>query len=199
MLLFIGLCEPHTQQRCLWDQYTCRHDAEPSIWQTTIQPAGYEHVHTEPASTSRWVYRVSLFISSTVYVTITLKMWFFLGGPGLDTPYRPARNPQMNKMMPTRPSYPGMMPGMQGSMPGMMGLDKQYPMGYKPQPSVPQMLRHQLQVRLVSQSALTGHTAISFIAHGLTQIPCLYSGCRCDENTRFHSKGIKKNSFYRHK
>ena len=80
------------------------------------------------------------------------------GGPGLEPPYRPARNPQMNKMMPTRPNYPGMMPGMQGSMPGMMGMDKQYPMGYKPQPTMPQgqILRQQLQVRLVSQSALTG-------------------------------------------
>uniref|UniRef100_A0A673XYW3 Mediator complex subunit 12 n=1 Tax=Salmo trutta TaxID=8032 RepID=A0A673XYW3_SALTR len=72
------------------------------------------------------------------------------GGPGLDTPYRPARNPQIGKMMPTRPSYPGMMPGMQGGMPGMMGMDKQYPMGYKPQPNIPQgqILRQQLQVRL---------------------------------------------------
>uniref|UniRef100_A0A3Q3VUK2 Mediator complex subunit Med12 catenin-binding domain-containing protein n=1 Tax=Mola mola TaxID=94237 RepID=A0A3Q3VUK2_MOLML len=69
------------------------------------------------------------------------------GGPGLEPPYRPARNPQMNKMMPTRPNYPGMMPGMQGSMSGMIGLDKQYSMGYKPQPSMPQgqMLRQQLQ------------------------------------------------------
>lgn len=77
---------------------------------------------------------------------------FSTGGPGLEPPYRPTRNPQMNKMMPTRPSYPGMMPGMQGNMPGMMGLDKQYPMGYKPQPSMPQgqILRQQLQVRLVS-------------------------------------------------
>ena len=59
----------------------------------------------------------------------------------------------MNKMMPTRPTYPAMMPG----MPGMMGLDKQYQMGYKPQPSIPQgqILRQQLQVRLVSQSALS--------------------------------------------
>lgn len=81
----------------------------------------------------------------------------FTGGPGLDTPYRPARNPPMNKMMPTRPNYPGMMPGMQGNMSGMMGLDKQYPMGYKPQPTIPQgqILRQQLQVRLVSQSALS--------------------------------------------
>lgn len=77
---------------------------------------------------------------------------FSTGGPGLEPPYRPARNPQMNKMMTTRPSYPGMMPGMQGNMPGMMGLDKQYPIGYKPQSTMPQgqMLRQQLQVRLVS-------------------------------------------------
>lgn len=86
------------------------------------------------------------------------KTWVWIicpstGGPGLEPPYRPARNPQMNKMMTTRPSYPGMMPGIQGSMPGMMGLDKQYPMGYKPQPNMPQgqILRQQLQVRLVSR------------------------------------------------
>lgn len=74
------------------------------------------------------------------------------GGPGLEPPYRPARNPQMNKMMHTRPSYPGMMPGIQGNMPGMIGLEKQYPMGFKPQPTMPQgqMLRQQLQARLVS-------------------------------------------------
>lgn len=67
----------------------------------------------------------------------------------------------MNKMMVTRPSFSGMMPGMQGNMPGMMGMDKQYQVGYKPQPSMQQnqMLRHQLQVRLVSQSPLTGQTA----------------------------------------
>lgn len=82
--------------------------------------------------------------------------FFFLGGPGLEPPYRPPRTQQMNKMMPTRPSYPGMMPSMQGSMPGMIGLDKQYPMGYKPQPTMPQgqILRQQLQVRLVSRSTL---------------------------------------------
>ena len=45
-----------------------------------------------------------------------------------------------------------MMPGMQGGMSGMIGLDKQYPMGYKPQPMPQgQILRQQLQVRLVSQ------------------------------------------------
>uniref|UniRef100_A0A665W8A6 Mediator complex subunit Med12 domain-containing protein n=1 Tax=Echeneis naucrates TaxID=173247 RepID=A0A665W8A6_ECHNA len=84
-------------------------------------------------------------------------VFFSIGGPGLEPPYRPTRNPPMSKMMPTRPNYPGIMPGMQGSMPGMMQLDKQYPMGYKPQPNMPQsqLLRQQLQVRLVSQSALT--------------------------------------------
>lgn len=63
----------------------------------------------------------------------------------------------MNKMMPTRPSYQSMMTGMQANMPAMMQLDKQYPMGYKPQPAMPQsqILRQQLQVRLVSESALT--------------------------------------------
>lgn len=56
-----------------------------------------------------------------------------------------------------------MMPGMQGGMPGMMGLDKQYQMGYKPQPSMPQgqILRQQLQVRLVSRSTLTGQATPS--------------------------------------
>lgn len=81
---------------------------------------------------------------------------FSTGGPGLEPPYKPPRNQQMNKMIPTRPSYPGMMPNMQGSMPGMIGLEKQYPMGYKPQPTMPQgqILRQQLQVRLVSQSTM---------------------------------------------
>uniref|UniRef100_A0A8C8CK29 Mediator complex subunit Med12 domain-containing protein n=1 Tax=Oncorhynchus tshawytscha TaxID=74940 RepID=A0A8C8CK29_ONCTS len=76
-------------------------------------------------------------------------------GPGLDTPYRPVRNPQMGKMMPTRPNYPGVMPG---GMPGMMGMEKQYPMGYKPQPNIPQgqILRQHLQVRLnISQGYTT--------------------------------------------
>lgn len=67
----------------------------------------------------------------------------------MDIPYRPARNPQMGKIMPMRPNYPGVMPG---GMPGMMGTEKQYPMGYKPQPNIPQgqILRQHLQVRLVS-------------------------------------------------
>lgn len=55
-------------------------------------------------------------------------------------------------MMPARPSYPGMMPGMPGSMAGIMGPDKQYQMTFKPHATMSQgpNLRHQLQVRLVS-------------------------------------------------
>ncbi|MEQ2165562.1 hypothetical protein GOODEAATRI_018177, partial [Goodea atripinnis] len=60
-------------------------------------------------------------------------------GPGLEPPYRPTRNPQMNKMMTTRPNY----------TPNMM--DKPYQQAYKPQPSMPQgNLRQQLVVRVVS-------------------------------------------------
>lgn len=83
----------------------------------------------------------------------------------------------MNKMMPTRPSYSGMMPGMQGSMPGMMGMDKQYSMGYKPQPSVPQgqMLRQQLQVRLVSQFRLDRSNAV-------------FSGLQIEINQNMHQE-----------
>lgn len=66
------------------------------------------------------------------------------GGPGLEPPFRP-RTP-MNKI-PARPSY---MPAT--GMGNMMGMDKPYQMNYKPPPSMPQgqILRHQLQVRLVS-------------------------------------------------
>lgn len=55
------------------------------------------------------------------------------------------------KIMPTRPNYPGMMSNLQGGM-SMMGMDnKQYPIGFKPQPTMPQgQIRQQLQVRLVS-------------------------------------------------
>lgn len=66
------------------------------------------------------------------------------GGPGLEPPFRP-RTP-MNKM-PARPNYI-----QAASMGNMMGMDKPYQMNYKPPPSMPQgqILRHQLQVRLVS-------------------------------------------------
>lgn len=54
--------------------------------------------------------------------------------------------------MPTRPTYQPMMSNLPGGM-SMMGMDnKQYPMGFKPQNTMPQgqILRQQLQVRLVS-------------------------------------------------
>ncbi|MEQ2315160.1 Mediator of RNA polymerase II transcription subunit 12, partial [Ameca splendens] len=65
------------------------------------------------------------------------------GGPGLEPPYRPTRNPQMNKMMTTRPNY----------TPNMM--DKPYQQAYKPQPSMPQgNLRQQLVVRVQSHTQM---------------------------------------------
>lgn len=74
---------------------------------------------------------------------------YFIGGPGLEPPYRPRmplNNPQ--KIMSTRSNYPGMISNLQG----MMGMDnKQYALGFKPQPAMPQgQIRQQLQVRLVS-------------------------------------------------
>lgn len=79
-------------------------------------------------------------------------MWFLPGGPRLDTTYRPSRTISMGKLMPNRPPYPGMMPGMPGTMTGMMGLDQQqYKMGPYKQPPMAQgqMLRQQLQAKLV--------------------------------------------------
>lgn len=64
--------------------------------------------------------------------------------------------------MPTRPPYPGMMGNVQGGI-NMMGMDnKQYQMGFKPQPPMPQgqMLRQQLQVRLVSLSIVIENPAL---------------------------------------
>lgn len=62
----------------------------------------------------------------------------------MEPPFRP-RTP-MTKI-PPRP-YTMQAAGMSG----MMGMDKQYQLTYKPPPSMPQgqILRHQLQVRLVS-------------------------------------------------
>lgn len=74
------------------------------------------------------------------------------------------------KIMPTRPSYPGMMSNLQGGM-GMMGMDnKQYPMGFKQQPPMPQgqILRQQLQVRLVS--LITDIEAPETKAHQLREL-----------------------------
>ncbi|MBN3270456.1 MED12 polymerase, partial [Polyodon spathula] len=73
------------------------------------------------------------------------------GGPRLDTTYRPSRTISMGKLMPNRPPYPGMMPGMPGTMAGMMGLDQQqYKMGPYKQPPMAQgqILRQQLQAKL---------------------------------------------------
>uniref|UniRef100_A0A1A8SM95 Mediator of RNA polymerase II transcription, subunit 12 homolog n=1 Tax=Nothobranchius rachovii TaxID=451742 RepID=A0A1A8SM95_9TELE len=68
------------------------------------------------------------------------------GGPGLEPPYRPPRN-MINKMIPTRPSYPP-------NMAGLVGIDKPYQMPYKPPPSMAQSQnpRQQLMYRLQSQA-----------------------------------------------
>lgn len=142
-------------------------------WACTRRTSLYLQVSPSSlSSSSAAVWHTGLALISLLSWIVFYVVCFSTGGPGLEPPYRPARNPQMNKMMPTRPSYPGMMPGMQGSMPGMMGMDKQYPMGYKPQPAMPQgqILRQQLQVRLVSQSALTHqHTPYSQVAMKMEQ------------------------------
>lgn len=65
----------------------------------------------------------------------------------MEPPLRP-RTP-MTKI----PPRPYTMANMQAAgMGNMMGMDKQYQLTYKPPPSMPQgqILRHQLQVRLVS-------------------------------------------------
>lgn len=95
---------------------------------------------------------------SFIYSPLHNAYWHYLddnftGGPGLEPPYRP-RVPMSNhqKIMSIRPNYPGMMSNLQSSV-SMMGMDnKQYPIGFKPQPTMPQgqSLRQQLQVRLVS-------------------------------------------------
>lgn len=80
-----------------------------------------------------------------------ISMISFTGGPGLEPPYRP-RVPMTNqKIMPTRPSYPGLMSNIPGAM-SVMGMDNKQYMGFKPQPTMAQgqILRQQLQVRLVS-------------------------------------------------
>lgn len=65
----------------------------------------------------------------------------------MEPPFRP-RTP-MTKL----PPRPYTVANMQAAgMGNMMGMDKQYQLNYKPPPSMPQgqILRHQLQVRLVS-------------------------------------------------
>lgn len=75
----------------------------------------------------------------------------FAGGPRLDTSYRPVRMP-LGKLVQSRPPYSGVLPPGMGSM---MGIDPSYkPAVYRQQPPVSQgqILRQQLQAKLVSQS-----------------------------------------------
>uniref|UniRef100_A0A8B9CSC1 Mediator complex subunit 12 n=1 Tax=Anser brachyrhynchus TaxID=132585 RepID=A0A8B9CSC1_9AVES len=78
------------------------------------------------------------------------------GGPRLDTSYRPVRMP-LGKLVQSRPPYSGVLPSGMGSM---MGIDPSYkPAVYRQQPPVSQgqILRQQLQAKLVSQRcALAG-------------------------------------------
>ncbi|KAI4897312.1 hypothetical protein NFI96_034020, partial [Prochilodus magdalenae] len=78
------------------------------------------------------------------------------GGPGLEPPYRPRMS--ASKMISSRPNYP-IMSNIPTGM-GMMSMDnKQYPMGFKPQPTMPQgqILRQQLQVRLNISQGYTSY------------------------------------------
>uniref|UniRef100_A0A452H3B1 Mediator complex subunit Med12 domain-containing protein n=1 Tax=Gopherus agassizii TaxID=38772 RepID=A0A452H3B1_9SAUR len=75
------------------------------------------------------------------------------GGPRLDTSYRPVRVP-LGKLVQSRPSYSGVLPS---GMSGMMGIDPSYkPAVYRQQPPVSQgqLLRQQLQAKLVRRSCI---------------------------------------------
>uniref|UniRef100_A0A8C9L7X1 Mediator complex subunit 12 n=1 Tax=Pavo cristatus TaxID=9049 RepID=A0A8C9L7X1_PAVCR len=77
------------------------------------------------------------------------------GGPRLDTSYRPVRMP-LGKLVQSRPPYSGVLPSGMGSM---MGIDPSYkPAVYRQQPPVSQgqILRQQLQAKLVCQSCALG-------------------------------------------
>uniref|UniRef100_A0A669PZ94 Mediator complex subunit 12 n=1 Tax=Phasianus colchicus TaxID=9054 RepID=A0A669PZ94_PHACC len=77
------------------------------------------------------------------------------GGPRLDTSYRPVRMP-LGKLVQSRPPYSGVLPSGMGSM---MGIDPSYkPAVYRQQPPVSQgqILRQQLQAKLVRQSCALG-------------------------------------------
>lgn len=127
-----------------------------ALWTTgSWRGNGFRHVTSNKyiALTCMWQH-LQLFLRDTHQWLFILFHWFyFTGGPGLEPPYRPRmsmNNPQ--KLMPTRPNYPGMISNLPGGM-GMIGIDnKQYQIGFKPQPAMPQgqILRQQLQVRLVS-------------------------------------------------
>uniref|UniRef100_A0A671R9F8 Mediator of RNA polymerase II transcription subunit 12-like n=1 Tax=Sinocyclocheilus anshuiensis TaxID=1608454 RepID=A0A671R9F8_9TELE len=98
------------------------------------------HTHIKPKQRSYYL--------DIIYYFFLLVFYAFFPQP----PFRP-RGP-MGKI-PPRPAYSmANMPG--AGMGNMMGMDKQFQMGYKPPQSMPQgqILRHQLQVRLVSLHSL---------------------------------------------
>lgn len=90
------------------------------------------------------------------------------GGPRLDTSYRPVRMP-LGKLVQSRPPYSGVLPPGMGSM---MGIDPSYkPAVYRQQPPVSQgqILRQQLQAKLVSQSCALAVAG----PHGTASPSCL--------------------------
>lgn len=89
------------------------------------------------------------------HVTIQSVPIPLIGGPRLDTSYRPVRMP-LGKLVQSRPPYSGVLPSGMGSM---MGIDPSYkPAVYRQQPPVSQgqILRQQLQAKLVRQSCALG-------------------------------------------
>lgn len=88
------------------------------------------------------------------------------GGPRLDTSYRPVRMP-LGKLVQSRPPYSGVLPSGMGSM---MGIDPSYkPAVYRQQPPVSQgqILRQQLQAKLVCQNCALGSP------HSTASLSCL--------------------------
>uniref|UniRef100_A0A452H393 Mediator complex subunit Med12 domain-containing protein n=1 Tax=Gopherus agassizii TaxID=38772 RepID=A0A452H393_9SAUR len=94
------------------------------------------------------------------------------GGPRLDTSYRPVRVP-LGKLVQSRPSYSGVLPS---GMSGMMGIDPSYkPAVYRQQPPVSQgqLLRQQLQAKLVRRSCippLAAQSSQSTVGPGLCSL-----------------------------
>lgn len=94
------------------------------------------------------------------------------GGPRLDTSYRPVRMP-LGKLVQSRPPYSGVLPPGMGSM---MGIDPSYKQAvYRQQPPVSQgqILRQQLQAKLVSQSCALA-VADSTVQHDQAVWCCLF-------------------------
>lgn len=84
------------------------------------------------------------------------------GGPRLDTSYRPVRMP-VAKLVPNRPPYSTVLPS---GMTAMMSIESSYKSPvYRQQPPVPQgqLLRQQLQAKLVSGGRVMWHLFISCI------------------------------------